>query len=211
MLAGVAYWAYAPASGPPRDRVPEALGALPDPARVTVLGTSLTARYDWPARLEAACGGGLTVSAVAQSGALSSWGLEQVARVSGTAPDVVLIEMSSNDADLTDGLWLRDSEANIRAIVTRLREADPEVAVVLMSMSPAQGLRGLVRPRFGAYADMYGRLADELELGYVDLRARWLALPRAARGLREDGLHPEPEVAAGVIVPVLQGMLCPAI
>ena len=46
-------------------------------------------------------------------------------------------------------------------------------------------------------------MARTADLGLVDLYPRWLALPPEARGLERDGLHPAPEVAARVILPVL--------
>lgn len=140
------------------------------------------------------------MSRVARAGAGSAWGLGAVDEALAARPHLVLVELAVNDADLLDGVPLRRSVANHRAILARLR---PGAGVMLMTMSPAQGPRGWVRPRLGAYYAAYGPLAAEAGAGLLDLYPRWLALPRAERGLGADGLHPEGEVAAAVIVPPL--------
>ncbi|WP_165612634.1 SGNH/GDSL hydrolase family protein [Limimaricola pyoseonensis] len=174
---------------------------------MALLGTSLSARYDWPARLGArltAClGRPVMVEVVARPGAHSGWGVAQVGRVAALRPDLVLIEFAINDADLRDGRSLAQAGAAHRAIVAGLRAQRPGAAIALMTMSPAQGPRGWMRPRLGAHLAQYRDLAAALDLGLVDLTPRWRALPRAARGLKADGLHPEPGVAAAVILPVL--------
>lgn len=197
-----------PADPRPQDRaLPGGTAAATQALRVTVLGTSLTARYDWPARLGPALGGCLAspmqITVIAQAGAGSDWGLAQLAAVAATHPDIVLIEFAINDADLRDGQSLRDSAATHRRLIVALRQALPDARIALMTMSPAQGLRGWLRPRLAQYYALYRDLAAELDLGLVDLYPRWLALPPAARGLGADGLHPEAGVAAGVILPVL--------
>lgn len=192
---------------PPQDRaVPHALpasGAL----RLTVMGTSLTANYDWPERLVAALSGCLgrevTLARVARPGSNVTWGLGQIAEVTATAPDILLIEFAINDADLRDGLSLQSAAEAHRRLIADLQTELPETAIVLLTMSPAQGLRGLLRPWLGWHYAATRDLARTADLGLVDLYPRWLARPRAARGLDADGLHPDTEVAAGVILPPL--------
>jgi acyl-CoA thioesterase I len=201
----------------PRDR-PLAPRALPaeGPVRIVALGTSLTARGPWPDRLAerlAAClGHPVEIRRVARPGATVAWGQEpaQVAAVAEAAPDIVLVEFAINDADLRDGLPRAEADARSRALLAALADALPEAAIVEMTMSPARGLRGLMRPGLAArYADVVAR-AEAREGALVDLHARWLRLPRDARGLDADGLHPDPELAAGVIVPALAAHIAPA-
>lgn len=175
--------------------------------KITVLGTSLTATYDWPDRVAdtlALClGGRPQISRIALAGANSTWGLSQIHAVIATQPDIILIEFAINDADLRDGVWLWQSAANHRAMGLALQTALPDSRVVLMTMSPAQGVRGWLRPWLGQYYAQYQRLAQDMGAGLIDLYPRWLAVPRAQRGLGRDGLHPDPNVAAKVIVPVI--------
>ncbi len=193
----------------PQDRAlpPLAIPAAPGaPLRIVALGTSLTAYYDWPDRLSTALGACLArpveVSVVAKGGMGSAWGLEHVASVAAMAPDIVLVEFAVNDADLRLMTPLSASTQTHRQIVAELRAARPGARIVLMTMSPARGLRGLLRPRLARHYASYRPLAADLDTGLVDLYPRWLARPDPAAGMG-DGVHPDREVAAGVILPVL--------
>lgn len=192
----------------PRDRAlaaPSLQGS--EPLRLAFLGTSLTALYDWPARLGEELGQCLdrpvTVSVIASPGASASWGRDQAPAIAAARPHIVLVEFAINDADLRDGLSARNSAAAHREIVAALRVATPPPVIAFMTMSPAQGLRGWMRPRLPARYAAYADLASELGTGLVDLYPRWLARSPGERGLERDGLHPDPEVAANVILPVL--------
>jgi lysophospholipase L1-like esterase len=206
----------APADLPPRDRplVPRALPAE-GPLRIVALGTSLTARGPWPDRLADRLGACLDhpveILRVARPGASVAWGGDaaQIAAVAEAAPDIVLVEFAINDADLRDGHPRAEADARTRALLGALSAVLPEAAIVELTMSPARGLRGVMRPGLAArYADAVVR-AEARDGPLVDLYARWLRLPRDARGL-DDGLHPDPELAAGVIVPALAASLAPA-
>lgn len=180
---------------------------------MTVLGTSLTALYDWPAAVQeqlAHCPGPVILTPVAQPGATSAWGLEQIAAVLATEPDIVLIEFAANDADIRDGLWPWQSRQTLGEIITDLRARDPAPVLALMTMNPAQGLRGWMRPGQGMQAGMYHDLARTEGLGLVDFYPRWRARARAGRGLQADGLHPDVAVARAVITPVLSDYLAAA-
>jgi len=176
------------------------------PLRLAVFGTSLTAGSHWPeataAALERCLDRPVTLIRVARPGAGSAWGLAETARVAAAAPDIVLIEFAINDADLRDGIGLEASAANHRAILAALAQARPEARLVLMTMSPAERLRGLLRPGLARHYAAYRALAAETGAGLVDLYPRWRALPQAARGLA-DGLHPTDAAAQAVILPVL--------
>ncbi len=203
-----------PLSGGPQDRGRAVLPEGQGPLRISVLGTSLSAdRYDWPMALSEALGACLErevqVTALARPGATVEWGVTQVAQVRATMPDIVLVEFAINDADLTDGLSLAQARAHLAELVLQLTSPPEAPQVALMTMNPAAGLRGLLRPRLSAHYAGYRALAARDEgvgeaVGLIDVEARWRARPRSARGL-DDGLHPDPATARAVIVPAVSG------
>lgn len=182
--------------------------------KITAFGTSLTAEpQTWPADLEHILGHCLetpvTVHRVAGPGMGSRWALEQLHQVIEAQPDLILLEFSINDADVRDGVTLAQSRAQHETLVTKIRHALPQTEIWLMTMSPAHGMRGWMRPRLQEYYALYEALAQEFELGLIDHYARWRALPRQARGLAQDGLHPDSTVATQVILPSLYAALAP--
>lgn len=186
---------------PPRDiALPNQV--LPERLHITVLGTSLSHREPWTDALSEAlnaCLGPTEITVIARPGAGVLWGQGQVAAVAGSAPDLVLVEFAINDADLRDGLARAEADAQMRALLEALAEAAPEAGLVEMTMSPASGVRGLLRPGLARYyADVIAR-ADAGPQGAIDLYARWQALPRGERGLA-DGLHPDAQIAQNVTV-----------
>jgi acyl-CoA thioesterase I len=180
------------------------------PIRVVTLGTSLTARGGWQQDLAfavAECTGrAVEVHRVALPGANSKWGLAVIDSVTAHAPDVVVIEFAINDAELWGGVSLEESRQNLREMTSILRQGDDGVRIVLPSMSPAHGLRGWVRPFLGSYYQDLATLAAELDATYVDINARWQAMPQddLAAAL-PDGIHPVPAIATAIIVPELAG------
>ncbi|PTR14275.1 SGNH/GDSL hydrolase family protein [Cereibacter azotoformans] len=213
VAGGLAAWSLGPGrpAPAPQDRLIALHLPADRPLRLTILGTSLSHGEPWTERLGtalAACRGqGADIAVIARPGSGVDWGVTQVAAVAATRPDVLLIEFAINDADLWDGTGLAASRARHAALLRQLRRASPGTAVFLMTMSPAQGLRGALRPRLGAHYRQYVRMAEEMGAGVIDLHPRWLARPRAERGLGADGLHPDPQVAAQVIVPAVAGLL----
>ena len=195
----------------PQDRLIDLPVPADRPLRLTVMGTSLTHDEIWPDRLGDVLSDCLaqpvTVSEVAKSGAAVDWALTAVDAVTETDPDVILVEFSINDADVLDGHSLTRSRQMHEALIAGLRAGSPEAAVVLVTMSPAHGIRRMIRPRLGTYYWEYRTLAEAQETGLIDLYPRWLALPRSARGLAEDGLHPDQQVAAEVIAPAASEVL----
>lgn len=210
VLAGMVLWAsrHIPA-GPPRDRDPTSRAAGPGAIGIVTLGTSLTLRATWPEALAAAlqrCAGRpVTLHRHASAGANSGWGRDQAAAVAGRAPDLVTIEFAINDADLVDGVGRSTAMANLEAIVARLRATDPEVRIVLLTTNPATGLGRLTRPRLARHYADYHDLAERLDLGLVDGRARWPDADREAnRAAIRDGVHPDPGVETErMIAPLL--------
>lgn len=217
MLLGLAIAAYAAGLRPdylldptaPGHRIAGPAPALPDqrPLTVAILGTSLTARYAWPeamrAGLEACLGHPVTVSKTARAGAGSDWGAEAARDVAAAPPDLTLIEFSINDADLTDGAWLETAQRRHEAMIGVLRAASPGMRIALVTMSPAQGARGWVRPFLGAHEDMYRRLAEDMSLDLIDLAPLWAAALKGGEDMLPDGLHPTEEAVAKVALPAM--------
>jgi lysophospholipase L1-like esterase len=185
---------------------PAAAGTDDGTVTIVILGTSLTKRYNWPTRLSRRLTGCLEkpvrVIPVARGGATSRWGAGQLARVVAPAPDVVLVEFAVNDADLRRGLSLTESARLHRHILRKLSERVPKAQVVLMSMSPAWGIKRLLRPWLVQYYALYPDLATESGAGFIDLFRRWMAYPARA-GAFPDGVHPTDKATAEVTVPAL--------
>ena len=138
---------------PPRD-VALAPRDLPDPLHLVILGTSLSLNERWTDQLSEginACLGPSEITVIAQPGAGVIWGQGQVGAVAEADPDLVLVEFAINDADVRDGLGRADADAEARRLLDALAVALPEAALVEMTMSPAHGLRGVLRPGLAEY------------------------------------------------------------
>lgn len=172
---------------------------------VAVLGTSLTARAVWPDRLQAAlqaCAPGARVLRFAKVGARSDWGLAEVPSVLAARPDLVIVELAMNDADLTDGLMPWTSRATHRALLGRLAAGDPALRVILLTVNPVRGWQSVTRPFLPLYQRAYGPIADESGAGLVDGMTLWQA--RGVDGTAvPDGIHPDRQVEAQVLTPAL--------
>lgn len=217
-LAGGLIWSiwlfplHAPRSTP----ADIALSAPETPVRhLAVLGTSLSLGT-WPEALRAALsacqGHDVRLTREAAPGATSLDGLSRLPRITDAAPDLVLIEFAINDADLTDGLARDDAANNLATMLDVLALKTPDARVMLMTMSPAHGLRGLKRPFLARYYGDVRRLARQYRTGLADLYPRWLAR-EDWRAALPDGLHPTEEAARALIppalLPLLKGDTCP--
>jgi hypothetical protein len=135
----------------------------------------------------------------AQVGATSRWGLAAVEELLGARPDIVTVEFASNDAALHRRISAAESLKNMTRIVRRLQTADSRPRIYLMTMSPAKGLRGLVRPRLDQYFQMYVGIAKREGVGLIDHRPSWRALPRSLLNQAiPDGAHPIPAYSLSI-------------
>lgn len=204
VVLGATALAVVPAD--PRDRAaPSLTSRTSDPLRITVLGTSLSSssRYRWPdevgVSLARRIGRAVEVRRVAQPGATSSWGADQVDRVLETEPDVVLVELAINDADVRNRVSVPGSLEQHERTLAGLGAGARAPVVVLLTMNPATGPRAWARPFLSRYYAGYVGLAERYDTGLVDLYARWCAVPADGRDL-PDGLHPTDSAASSVIV-----------
>lgn len=192
------------------DRALPPLTAPSDPAaplRVTVMGTSLTARYDWPAqaadRVQACIGRPVDLTVIARGGAASDWGVAQTDALRDSRPDILLVEFTINDADLRRRVSLRAARANHAAIVDAARDTMPDARIVLVTLNRGLGLRALLRPRIAAHEAQYDALAADLDLGRLALGPDWARALAAgdAATLLPDGVHPTPQAVARLVTP----------
>jgi hypothetical protein len=175
------------------------------PIKIVAFGTSLTARALWPDELPkalSACGIEAEVERVAKPGANSRWARDSLADVLDLAPDLVIVEFAVNDADIIDGLWPWQARKFLDEIVRGLRADASDPAILLMSGSSVRGMaQRLQRPFLAHYQSDYARLADHLDVGFLNTTVLWgaedlaMALP--------DGLHPDPGREAELVVPAL--------
>lgn len=176
--------------------------------KIVTLGTSLTAKGGWqePLRqaLNACLNRPVAVVNLGKSGMSSQWGLSQIDKVEAENPDIVLVEFAANDAALNRFLPLGRSTANMARIVRGLKAGETKPSVYVMAMNPVSGLRGMMRPYLDYYEAAHGALARELGVGFIDYRPGWRKLSQEKIDQAiADGLHPDPQVAAEVMVPVL--------
>lgn len=210
--AALAVWALL-LSGPRRADLPVSVPAAPidrpvpgAPLRLAVMGTSLTARYDWPAalaaRLETCLARPVATTVIARSGRTVAWGAGRTGALLAARPDVVLIEFTANDADPRRRLTPARADALLGEILAALQADRPGARVLLMGMNPSFGLRGLLRLREPRYlADYVARAQGDERIGYIDLAPDWMSRIAAdgRNSVLPDGLHPDPDAARAVI------------
>ena len=113
--------------------------------KIAALGTSLTGgtwrwldvMKEW---LETDYSGQITyfnegVGASASSYPPENCGLEKVKIVAGYKPDVVFIEFAINDAYKPYNISVEESRKNLESMINALKEADPEVEIILQTMN----------------------------------------------------------------------------
>lgn len=216
--------AGAPAPPPvERAAAPEtAAGAAPNAAAtglegplptVVFLGDSLTAGFQlaegqaWPALVaERLAAEGLPFREVnaGVSGDTSAGGLARLDWVLRAEPDVVVVELGANDA--LRGQDLASTEANLRAIVERLRAEDVAVLLVGLEIPPNYG------PDYARrFSALVPRLAAEYDLPLVPFLLERVAGERSLN--LPDGIHPNAEghrLVAETVAPHLRPLVAAA-
>ena len=159
---------------------------------VLFIGTSLTAGLGLPEaqsfpllierRIEAADLPFRVVNA-GVSGETSAGALRRIDWLLRQEIDVVVLETGAND--MLRGIAPETTEQNIQQIVDRLREAHPDIVVVLVGMRALPNLGETYAREFEA---IYPRLAERNDLPFVPF------LLEGVGGVRElnqsDGVHP---------------------
>ncbi|WP_284162561.1 GDSL-type esterase/lipase family protein [Frigidibacter sp. SD6-1] len=201
-----------PATGAQGNRAPEPGGAVG--GHILLLGTSLTARGDWPEAVQAElalCAPGVRVERLARAGGASGWAegaLEE--RLRTDTPGVVVIELSINDASLWQGVPLVLSRARHLRMIAAARQAGAVVFLALLN--PAFGANGWERPGEARYRALYRDLAEETGVGLIDTDPFWRSLGEETQAeMIPDGLHPTGAAMRAGVVPVLVEVLRPVI
>lgn len=181
-----------------------------EPARILVLGDSLTAGYglpadqSFPSQLEAALharGHAVTVINAGVSGDTTAGGLARLDWVLADKPDFAIVELGANDG--MRGLDPDQTYANLLAIVGRLRQAGVPVLLAGMLAPPNLG-----RDYQQAFADVYVRVLQHHPVIFYPFFLDGVA---ADRGLNQaDGIHPTTQgvrVIVDNILPYVERML----
>jgi acyl-CoA thioesterase-1 len=168
---------------------PLARGAEEGPA-VAFLGDSISAGLHlaadeaFPARVHdklAAHGVHFRLLNAGLSGDTSAGGLRRVDWILKQSPVLVVIELGGNDG--LRGVPIASIEANLRGIITKVREHGVRVLLLGMRIPPSYGAEYTQ-----SFADMYPRLAAELGVPLVPYFMEGVAgVPELNL---EDGLHP---------------------
>lgn len=162
---------------------------------VVFLGDSITAGYGLPAEqaypvlvgaalaADPATAAWKTVNA-GVSGDTSAGGLRRVGWVLKAKPDLVVVALGGNDG--LRGLPVAELEANLRAIVARIRAAGARAALAGMRMPANLG------PDYRtAFDGLYPRLAAELDVPLLPFLLEGVAMDR--RWSQADMVHPNAE------------------
>lgn len=170
-----------------------------EPIVVAVLGDSLTAGFGlaadqaFPARLEAAlraAGEDVRVINAGVSGDTSAGGLARLDWVLGDDPDVVIVELGSNDS--LRGLDPADTFDNLDRIVTALKARNVTVMIAGM-MAP----RNLGREYVEEFDSIYPRLAEKHDVMLYPFFLDGVALDRALN--QADLIHPNEQGVAVIV------------
>ena len=168
-------------------------------AQLVGVGDSLMAGYQlaptesYPARLEAALkakGYDVTVANAGVSGDTTSGGLSRVDWSVPDGTDGVILELGANDA--LRGISPAETEKNLEAIISRLKERGISVLLVGMMAPPNMG---------GDYAEKFNPIYERLaEKHSVPLYPFFLDGVTTVAGMQlEDGMHPNAK-GVGVMV-----------
>jgi lysophospholipase L1-like esterase len=184
----------------------------PAEVRLLALGTSLTARGGWLQPLATALGWTWRrpVQAINMGGPgrTSAWGLARLADAARVRADIALIEFASNDADVRRAITPARSRANLAALIDGLRTADGTTRIFVMTMSPALGLRGLLRPALADYYRGYHEVAAARRAELIDIYAAWRRLsPAELHAAIPDGLHPTAAAHRRITLPTILAAL----
>jgi acyl-CoA thioesterase-1 len=214
ILVGAHCSALALAPAAARAAARAAAGAAASPARILVVGDSLSAEYGlprgrgWVALLDRRLherGIAATVVNASISGDTTSGGRSRLpALLSAHRPTLVVLELGGNDA--LRGLPLAGTEANLRAMVRACKAAGAAVVVAGMQVPPNYGRR------YGAdFAALFGRVAAEEGALLVPFLLAGVAdAPNADALFQPDRIHPRAEAHPRILAnvwPVLAPLL----
>jgi len=166
-----------------------------DKRTILFVGTSLTAGLGLPQsqsfpllierRIEEA-GLPFRVVNAGVSGETSAGALRRIDWLTRQPFDVVVLETGAND--MLRGIEPEATERNIQEIVDRLRQANPDVVIVLAGMLALPNMGEAYAREFEA---IYPRLAERNGLPFVPFLLEGVGGERALN--QDDGIHPNAE------------------
>ena len=191
-----------PAAAPAPDRT----GA----PRVLFLGTSLTAGYGlddpqadaYPAvlqRMADSAGVRAFIVNAGLSGETSAGALRRADWLLREKPDIVVIETGANDG--LRGLDPDSTAANLKAIVARIRAANPGAKILLVQM---EAVTNMGAPYTKAFHALFGRVAQSEKVTLLPFLLEGVAGEKKLN--QGDGIHPTREGARKAAASVWPGL-----
>lgn len=181
---------------------------------ILFFGNSITAGYEldiseaFPALIEKrldSLGYSYTVINAGLSGETTSGGLNRIDWVLSTVPDLFVLELGANDA--LRGLDLNETEANLQAIIDKVKKVNPAVKIIIAGMQVPPNLGQDYTRRF---RELFQNLASENQAVLIPFLLEGVAgkpdlnLP--------DGIHPTAQghkILTENVWSVLQPLLTP--
>lgn len=183
------------------------------PVRIVIFGDSLTAGYGldqlsdaYPAQLDdllKADGLDAKVVNAGLSGETTAGGLSRIGWILRQPVDIFLIELGAND--FLRGLPLDQTEANLRAMIQKAREAHPKATVGLLGMEAPPNLGADYTAKFAA---IYARLSKELGVPLFPFLLKDVGGDPDLN--QADGMHPNAQgakIVAGNLRPWVEGLV----
>ena len=189
---------------------------------VDVLKEWLDQAYPGQVRIEnLGVGASASMTVALMEGNPYTWkkcGLDLIPEAIAAKPDVVFIEFAVNDAYIPYNISLDQSRRNLESMIHSLKEANPEVEIILQTMNvvldmPELNLAGSSeRPELPKYHRMYAQVARKHKLLLIDHYSNWKAFlkqegPEEYIKLVSDGVHPNPEAYRKILLPGLKNEL----
>lgn len=137
------------------------------------------------------------------SGETSAGGLNRIDWVLQTVPDIFVLELGANDG--LRGLDLDETKKNLKGIINKVREANPDVKIILAGMQVPPNLGNEYT---GKFQGMFSEIAEESNTKLIPFLLDGVAgIPDLNLN---DGIHPTPEghqIVAENVWPILQPLL----
>lgn len=182
------------------------------PGRIVFFGDSITAGYGIP--IESAfpaliqkkakdAGMDYQVVNAGLSGETTAGGLNRIDWILKAKPDIFILELGGNDG--LRGLSLEESEKNLRAMVEKVRKANPEVKIILAGMQIPPNLGQDYTDKFKS---LFPTLAKELNTELIPFLLEGVGGDPKLN--LSDGIHPNPkghEIVAETVWKYLKPLL----
>ncbi|WP_258099493.1 arylesterase [Marinoscillum pacificum] len=217
LLSTVTFWSCNNAQKQQKE-TPEVTQTVEEPTKendapvILFFGNSITAGYQlevkeaFPALIQDrldSLGYNYRVINAGLSGETTAAGLNRIEWVLQTIPEIFVLELGANDG--LRGLDLDKTKKNLAGIIAKVREANPDVKVILAGMEVPPNLGNDYTTKF---RNLFKELASEEHTELIPFLLNNVA------GISElnlnDGIHPTPEghqIVADNVWPILKPLL----